>query len=54
MEYATKAATDGSFRFDDVDAGIYVLASGGSGFLASAYGAKGPGLPGTPPGTNTT
>jgi hypothetical protein len=48
MLYETTTASDGSFRFDAVDPGIYVLSTRGDDYQYSAYGAKGPGLEGMP------
>ncbi len=46
-EYSTKPAPDGTFRFDNVDPGIYLLLTQGEGYSISEYGAQYPGLEGT-------
>jgi len=45
--YSTATAPDGSFHFDDVDPGSYILLVEGPGFIPSYYGAPGPSLSGT-------
>jgi len=45
-EYATRPAEDGTFHFDDVDPGIYVLLTHGPGYTISEYGAAQPALEG--------
>jgi hypothetical protein len=46
--YQTVAAADGSFHFDNVQPGIYKLSTEGEHHQHSEYGAKGPGLEGSP------
>jgi hypothetical protein len=46
-EYSTKPAADGSFHFENVDPGIYLLVAQGPGYSLSEYGASHPGLEGT-------
>jgi hypothetical protein len=48
MIYETATSSDGSFRFEAIDPGIYVLAIHGTDDQYSAFGAKGPGLEGMP------
>jgi len=45
-EYATKPGPDGSFHFEDVDPGIYLLVTQGPGYSISEYGASHPRLEG--------
>jgi hypothetical protein len=45
-EYATKPGPDGSFHFEDVDPGIYLLVTQGPGYSISEYGASYPRLEG--------
>jgi hypothetical protein len=45
-EYATTPDDDGTFHFDDVDPGIYVLLTHGPGYTISEYGAAHPALEG--------
>lgn len=46
-EYSTKPQPDGSFRFENVDPGIYLLLTQGSEYALSEYGAPYPRLEGT-------
>jgi len=45
-EYSTKPRPDGSFRFENVDPGIYLLVVQGPGYTLSEYGASYPRLEG--------
>jgi hypothetical protein len=45
-EYSTKPKPDGTFYFEDVDPGIYVLAAQGPGYTLSEYGSSYPRLEG--------
>lgn len=45
-EYTTKPAPDGSFRFENVDPGIYVLLTQGKDYTLHEYGASHPGFQG--------
>lgn len=45
-EYSTKPMPDGTFHFDNVDPGVYLLLTQGPGYVLSEYGASEPGLQG--------
>ncbi len=45
-EYSTKPGADGSFHFENVDPGIYLLVAQGRGYTISEYGASYPHLEG--------
>jgi hypothetical protein len=45
-EYSTQPAPDGSFHFENVDPGIYLLVAQGPGYALSEYGASYPSLEG--------
>lgn len=45
--YSTRPGPDGSFHFENVDPGIYLLLTQGPGYTLSEYGASYPGLEGT-------
>lgn len=45
-EYSTRPAPDGSFHFENVDPGIYLLVAQGLGYALSEYGASYPSLEG--------
>ena len=46
LEYSTKPNNDGTFTFENVDPGIYVLSTQGPRYLISEYGAVYPGTEG--------
>jgi hypothetical protein len=47
-EYMVKSGSDGSFRFDDVDPGVYTLRAEAENFLSVEFGAREAGMRGTP------
>ncbi|HZR59318.1 MAG TPA: hypothetical protein VFA74_20795 [Terriglobales bacterium] len=46
FQYSTQPNNDGTFKFDNVDPGIYVLLTDGPGYVISEYGATYPGVEG--------
>ena len=47
-EYSTRPSADGTFHFNNIDPGVYVLLTQGTGYEISEYGALRPGLQGAP------